>query len=129
KDEAKKRLDKIASAQIAIDSISELTRSHSYRGAKSKLDTMQEWPKSSERLRKALVAAEQQELDSIKSRTQPLLQKQDIVGLEHLQDELNTFSSRAEDAPTLKSADELTQNLNNQISQLRRAVTGDKQAF
>jgi serine/threonine protein kinase len=129
KDEAKKRLDVIASAQNAIDSISELTRSHSYRGAKSKLDNMQEWPKSSERLRKALVVAEQQELDSIKSRAQPLLQKQDIVGLEHLQDELNTFSSRAEDAPTLKSADDLTQNLNNQISQLRRALTGDKQAF
>ena len=129
KDEAKKRLDKIASAQNAIDSISELTRSHSYRGAKSKLDNMQEWPKSSERLRKALVSSEQQEFDSIKSHAQSLLQKQDIGGLEHLQDQLGNYTSRAEDAPTLRSADELNQNLNSQISQLKREGSSDKQAF
>jgi hypothetical protein len=129
RDEAKKRLDMIASAQNTIDSISELTRSHSYRGARGKLDNMQEWPKSSERLRKALVSSEQQEFDSIKSHAQSLLQKQDIGGLEHLQDELNNFTTRVEDTSTHHAAEEFNQNLNSQISQLKREGSSDKQAF
>ena len=129
KDEAGKQLEKIASAQNSIGAISELIRSHSYRAARGKLDGLKEWPKSSDRLRLALTSAEQQELDSIKSRAQSLLQKQDTGGLEHLQDELNLFSSRAEDATVLRAATELGQSLNQQIPQLKKEQSSDNQAF
>jgi hypothetical protein len=129
KDEARKQLDRIALAQSAIGAISELIRSHSYRVAKNKLDGMQEWPKSSNRLRQALVSAEQQEFDSIRSRAQALLQKQDISGLEHSQDDLNNFSSRAEDISTLRTEEELSQNLNKLIAQLKKEHSSDNTAF
>jgi eukaryotic-like serine/threonine-protein kinase len=129
KDEARKQLDKIAFAQGVIGAISELLRSHSYRVAKTKLDSMQEWPKSSERLRQALISAEQQEFDSIKSRAQFMLQKLDIGALERIQDELINFSSRAEDTSMLRAAEELNQNLNRQIPQLKREQSSDNSAF
>jgi hypothetical protein len=129
KDEARKQLDKIAFAQNVISTISDLARSHSYRVAKNKLDSMQEWPKSSNRLRQELVSAEQQEFGSIKSRLQSLLQKQDISGLERLQDELLNFSSRAEDISTLRAAEDLDQNLNRQIPQMKKEQSSDNPAF
>jgi serine/threonine-protein kinase len=129
KEEARKQLDKIASAQNAIGAISELLRSHSYRVAKNKLDGMQEWPKSSDRLRQALIAAERQDFDSIKSRAQSMLQKQDIGALERLQDELINFTSRAEDTSTLRAAEELDQSLNRLIPQLKREQSSDSSAF
>jgi eukaryotic-like serine/threonine-protein kinase len=129
KEDAQKQLDKIVSAQNSIGAISELIRSHSYRAAKNKLDSLQEWPKSSDRLRKALQSSEKQEFEFIKSTMQSLLQKQDSSALEQLQDELNNFTGRAEDSAILQAANEFSQNLNVQISQLEKDKSPDKQAF
>jgi len=129
KDEAKKQMDKIASAESAINAVSDLIRSHSYRAAKSKIDVLQELPKSSSRLRQALTSAEQQELASLSSRAQSLIQKQDVNGLQHLQDELQNFSGRAEDGATLRSIDELNQELNKQVPQLEKELSADNPAF
>jgi len=90
---------------------------------------MQEWPKSSSRLRQALISTEQEEFDSIKSRAQILLQKQDSTALEHVQDELDNFSGRAEDTSALRAAEELQQNLNKQIPQMKKELSSDNQAF
>jgi eukaryotic-like serine/threonine-protein kinase len=129
KDKAQKQLGKIAIAQNEIGAISELVHSQSYLVAKNRIDSMQEWPKSSERLRQALVSAEQQDFDSIKFRSQGLLQKQDIGALEHLQDELNNFLNRVEDAATLREAADLDQNLNKRIPQLKKELSSDIAAF
>jgi serine/threonine-protein kinase len=129
KDEAKKQLDKIGSAENAINAVSDLIRSHSYRAGKTKLDALQDVPKSSSRLRQALTSAEQQEFASLSSRAQSMIQKQDVSGLQHLQDELLNFSGRAEDNATLRSADELNQELNKQVPQLEKEQSADNPAF
>jgi eukaryotic-like serine/threonine-protein kinase len=129
KDEAKKQLDKIGSAENAINAVSDLIRSRSYRAAKTKLDALQDVPKSSSRLRQALTSAEQQEFGSLSSRAQSLIQKQDVSGLQHLQDELLNFSGRAEDGAAVRSADELNQQLNKQVPQLEKEQSADNPAF
>lgn len=129
KDEAKKQLEKIASAESATGAVSELIRSRSYRAAKNKLDALQELPKSTARLRQALTSAEQQEFASLSSRAQSLIQRQDVSGLEHLEDELQNFSGRAEDSAILRSAEELNQELNKQLPQLAKEQSADNPAF
>jgi serine/threonine protein kinase len=129
KDEAQKQLEKIASAQAAINEVAELVRSHSYPAARSKLDSMGNWPKSSDRLRQELVSAEQQEFTSVKSRSLALFQKQDIPGLERLQGELDNLSGRVDDASLLQPMQELSRTVSSQLLQLKKEQSSDKPAF
>jgi eukaryotic-like serine/threonine-protein kinase len=129
KDDAQKQLDKVTSIQTALGETQELIRSRSYRAAKSKLDGIQPWPKSYNRLRDELSSAEQQELGSIKSRAATLAQSQDAEGLERLQTELDNFSGRVTDDSVLAATQDLSRTLSSQISGLKKDQSGDKTAF
>jgi hypothetical protein len=106
-----------------------LIRTHSYRPAKSKLDGMGEWPKSSDRMRQELTSAEQREFTSFKSRSTALIQRQDIPGLERLQGELDNLSGRVPDASILQTIQELSRTLSSQLLQMKKDQSSDKPAF
>jgi len=111
KDEAKKRLDKIASAQNAIDSISELTRSHSYRGAKSKLDNMQDGRNRLSGYERRLFPLNSK--NSIPSSLTPNLcfKNKTLAGSNTCKTNWVTIRVARRMHPRFRSADELNQNL------------------
>jgi serine/threonine protein kinase len=128
-EEAKKELDKIASSQRAIVTVEEQIHAGSYIAAKNKLDAVSQWPKSFERLQQQLLAAEQQEFTSFRSRSQSLLKNQDVAGLERLQDELNIFSSRVQDSSVREAANALGSELNRQVPILKEQQSPDTAIF
>ena len=128
-EEARKQLDKIASAQRAIAAVEVQIGAGSYIAAKDKLDSVKQWPKSFDRLQHQLLAAEQQEFNSLRSRSQSFLKNQDAAGLEHLQDELNIFSSRVQDPSIRDAAMGLEDELNKQVGGLKEQQSADNAIF
>lgn len=128
-EEAKKEMDKIASAQRAIDTLEDQIRAGLYMAAKNKLDSVRQWPKSFDRLQQQLLAAQQQEFNSLRSRSQSLLKSQDAAGLERLQDELNIFSSRVQDSSIREAANGLGSELNRQVPILKEQQSSDTAIF
>jgi len=127
--EAKKRLENVAVAQKAEDAFRRSLQGGAYLTAKSQLDAMRQWPKTQERLRKDLLAAEHQEANALQSRANSLQASSDLAGLEALQAELHKFASRVEDPSLMKWAKETLDPWLSSEEQKIREKQGDKAAF
>ncbi len=126
--DAKKQLPAAEKALQSVNGITDAIRTGAFRGAKTQLDSAQQWPKTREKLLKDLHAAEQQQFDVIKSNAQAAESKSDAAGIQHVQDELHSFEGRAEEASLLTACKDLEKRLNAAYSTAMEK-TGDKSAF
>jgi hypothetical protein len=129
KDEVQRELDKTSSVQNTINEATQLIHSQSYRLAKGKLEGLQTWPKTFNRLRLELNSAEQQEFTSLKANAQSLLLKQDLAGLRRLQGQLDGLLGRAQDASTRQPMEQFSESLSSQIVRVTMEQSPDKPAF
>jgi len=129
KDEVQRELDKTSSVQNTINEATQLIHSQSYRLAKGKLEGLQTWPKTFNRLRLELNSAEQQEFTSLKANAQSLFLKQDLAGLRRLQGQLDGLLGRAQDASTRQPMEQFSESLSSQIVRVTMEQSPDKPAF
>ena len=126
--EARKQLPVVEKALQTVSAVEESIRAGSFRAAKGQLDSAQQWSKTHERLLKELHAAEQQQFDQIRSNAQAVESKGDAAGIQHAQDDLHRFESRAEEASVLAASKELEKRLNAAYSAAAEK-SSDKSAF
>jgi len=126
--ETKQHLDEVEAVQRAQETFNQWLQEGEYRSAKSQLDGMQQWPKTKDKLRQELQSAQHQRAAGIDSRAKNLQAVGDLNGLEHLQDDVRRFASRAEDPALIQWANNLDKSLLDEEQKLRDKQH-DKAAF
>ncbi len=126
--DAKKQLPLAEKALQSMNAIADSIRTGAFHGAKTQLDSAQQWPKTHDKLLKDLHAAEQQQLDGIKSNAQAAESKSDAAAIQHVQDELHSFEGRAEEPSILTACKDIEKRLNTAYSAAMEK-NGDKAAF
>jgi serine/threonine protein kinase len=126
--DAKKQLPAVEKALQTVNSVEEAIRTGAFHTAKAQIDGTQQWSKTHDKLQKDMHAAEQQQLDSIRSDAQAAEGKSDTAAIQHAQDEVHGFEGRAEDNALLSAAHvlegQLTEAYNKAVEK-----NGDKAAF
>jgi len=127
--DAAKQLAMIDSVEKILETFSQALKGGSYQAAKKEIEAARSWPKTQTKMSQQLLSAEQQELSGFRSRSQSLAEKNDLNGLENLQDDLRRFSTRAEDAAVIGAASELDKNITAEVLKQREEQNGAKAAF
>ena len=126
--DAKQRLADVTAAQKAEESFHQLLHAEAYSNAKNRLDGLQKWPKTQDRLLKELRDNENNQATSFKNRASTLQANNDVNGLERLQNEFHQFAGQIEEPTLVTWAPEFDKWLV-RAQQALREKQGDKATF
>jgi serine/threonine protein kinase len=126
--EAKKQLAAVERALEFQNKVQEAIHEGAYRTAKTQLDSSQQWPKTHDTLLKEMHAAEQHELETIRSNAQAAESKSDIAAIQHTQDELHGFQGRVVEPSLVQASHDLDKTLSETFAKAQEKA-GDKAAF
>jgi serine/threonine-protein kinase len=126
--EVKQRLADVTAVQKAEESFRQSLQAGAYSNAKNRLDGMQKWPKTQDRLLKELRDTEISQATSFKNRASTLQANNDLNGLDRLQTEFHQFAGQVEEPSLVAWAPDFDKWLIREQQALREKQ-GDKATF